>query len=249
MELQYYQTASGRRPFVEWLGQLKDRQARWRIESRLAVVATGSLGDVKPIGDGLLELRIDWGPGYRVRLSHSDLLLCGETSGLKTRTSNVRKTTWRTSGARPKRADAELSLPYEDWLIEQLKDPVEAAGYLEAAIQQGDQGALMLALRHVAMAQGGISALARRAKLTREAAYRMLSESGNPELSSLNAILAASGLQLSVRPIARTPTAAQRRTRYRVSAGKQARTLKAFTDAQPKTDHKLVDRYKRYGRP
>ncbi|HSW84613.1 MAG TPA: hypothetical protein VLH12_14110, partial [Usitatibacter sp.] len=131
--------------------------------------------------------------------------------------SSVRKTTSRrTSGARPKRAGAEPSLPYEDWLIEQLKDPVEAAGYLEAAIQEGHQGALMLALRHVAMAQGGIGAVARRAKLTREAAYRMLSESGNPELRSLNAILAASGLQLSVRPIAPTPTAAQRRTQYRV---------------------------------
>ena len=51
------------------------------------------------------------------------------------------------------------------------------------------------------MAQGGIAVVARRAKLTREAAYRMLSKSGNPELRSLNAILAAAGLRLSVRPI------------------------------------------------
>ena len=122
-----------------------------------------------------------------------------------------------TSGARRPKPDAEPSLPYEDWLVEQLKDPAEAAGYLEAVIEQGDQKALMVALRQVAMAQGGIAAMARRAKVTREAAYRMLSKTGNPELRSLNAILAAAGLRLSVKPIRPAPKAAQKRGRYRVS--------------------------------
>jgi putative addiction module killer protein len=62
----YYQAADGRRPFVEWLEALADRQARARIEARLARVASGNLGDVEPVGDGVAELRIDWGPGYRV---------------------------------------------------------------------------------------------------------------------------------------------------------------------------------------
>jgi probable addiction module antidote protein len=116
----------------------------------------------------------------------------------------------------------EPSLPYEEWLLQQLKDPSEAAAYLEAAIEQGDQKALMVALRHVAMAQGGVAAVARRAKVTREAAYRILSSSGNPELRSLNAILGAAGLRLSVKPISETPKAAQKRARYRVST-KRAR--------------------------
>lgn len=81
MELRYYQTLTGRKPFVEWLAALRDRQARARIESRLAVVATGSLGDVKPVGGGVMELRIRWGPGYRVYLAAISevvvLLLCG----------------------------------------------------------------------------------------------------------------------------------------------------------------------------
>lgn len=93
------------------------------------------------------------------------------------------------------------SLPYEALLIEQLKDPAEAAAYLEAVIDQGDQGAIMVALRHVAQAQGGIAQIARKAKLTREAAYRMLSKSGNPELRSLKALLAATGLRLAVKPL------------------------------------------------
>jgi probable addiction module antidote protein len=101
--------------------------------------------------------------------------------------------------------------------VEHLKNPLEAAAYVEAAIEEGNQPALMLALRQVAMAQGGIAALARRAKVTREAAYRILSASGNPELRSLTAILEAAGLRLSVAPIGRPPKAAQRRARYRVS--------------------------------
>ena len=43
-----------------------DRHARARIEARLAIVATGSFGDARPVGDGVMELRIDWGPAYRV---------------------------------------------------------------------------------------------------------------------------------------------------------------------------------------
>jgi probable addiction module antidote protein len=92
-------------------------------------------------------------------------------------------------------------LPYEPWLIEQLKDPAEAAAYLEAAIEDGDQGAIMVAMRDIAQAQGGIAQVARKARLTREATYRMLSKSGNPELRSLSAILKAAGLRISVRPI------------------------------------------------
>jgi probable addiction module antidote protein len=93
------------------------------------------------------------------------------------------------------------SVRYEDWLIERLKDPREAAAYLEAAIDEADQAVLMLALRQVAHAQGGVAEVARRAKLTREATYRMLSNRGNPELRSFKAILAATGLRLSVRPV------------------------------------------------
>ncbi|HUK05634.1 MAG TPA: type II toxin-antitoxin system RelE/ParE family toxin, partial [Burkholderiales bacterium] len=65
-DLHYYQTSSGERPFVEWLQGLRDRQARSRIEARLARVAVGNPGDARSVGEGVLELRIDWGPGYRV---------------------------------------------------------------------------------------------------------------------------------------------------------------------------------------
>src|SRR5258706_16312710 len=97
-------------------------------------------------------------------------------------TVELRKTTSMTSRrALRRKSDAiPASVPYEPWLIKQLKDPAHAAGYLEAVIEQGDQGAIMIALRQVAQAQGGVAKIARKAHLTREAAYKMLSKSGNP---------------------------------------------------------------------
>ena len=97
---------------------------------------------------------------------------------------------------------APPSVSHEAWLIERLKKTQAAAAYLEAAIEDGDQGGLMLALRHVAQAQGGVAEMARRSSLTREATYRMLSKSGNPELRSFTALLAGAGLRLSIKPVA-----------------------------------------------
>lgn len=102
-------------------------------------------------------------------------------------------------GAR--RKGAAPSVAYEPWLIERLKEPAEAAAYLEAVFEEGDQGAIMIALRQVAQAQGGLAKVARKAQLTREATYKMLSRSGNPELRSLSAILKATGLRITVKPI------------------------------------------------
>ena len=52
--------------YAHWYGSLRDRQARARIDIRIRRLSLGNLGDVKPIGEGVSELRIDYGPGYRV---------------------------------------------------------------------------------------------------------------------------------------------------------------------------------------
>jgi putative addiction module killer protein len=52
--------------FARWIDKLRDRQARARIQIRLDRLALGLPGDVKPVGEGVSELRIDYGPGYRV---------------------------------------------------------------------------------------------------------------------------------------------------------------------------------------
>ena len=67
--------------FSGWLGSLRDRRARARIVTRLARLADGNFGDHKSVKDGVFELRIDYGPGYRVYLFQRGkelvILLCG----------------------------------------------------------------------------------------------------------------------------------------------------------------------------
>ncbi len=88
---------------------------------------------------------------------------------------------------------------YQEDLIESLKNPKEAAAYLNAAIEEGDRELFLLALRNIAKAQGGISAIAEKAHLNRENLYRMLSNRGNPEIKSLMTLLRAMGLALTVK--------------------------------------------------
>lgn len=52
--------------YADWFSQLRDRQARARIDVRIRRLSLGNPGDVKPVGEGVSELRIDYGPGYRV---------------------------------------------------------------------------------------------------------------------------------------------------------------------------------------
>jgi putative addiction module killer protein len=67
--------------FDRWLTELRDRQAKARIEVRLRRLSLGNPGDVKPVGDGISEMRIDHGPGYRVYFMRRGVLvvvlLCG----------------------------------------------------------------------------------------------------------------------------------------------------------------------------
>jgi probable addiction module antidote protein len=87
---------------------------------------------------------------------------------------------------------------YQDSLIEALRDPSEAAAYLDAALEEGDRAVFLVAIRNVIRALGGMTHIAREAGLNRENLYRVLSEQGNPELASLEKLLKSLGLRLSV---------------------------------------------------
>lgn len=89
---------------------------------------------------------------------------------------------------------------YQKDLIEALKDPTEAAAYLNAAIEEGDKELFLLALRNVAEANGGMKTIAEKAHLNRESLYRTLSRRGNPEIRTLFNLLHGVGLRLSVTP-------------------------------------------------
>jgi putative addiction module killer protein len=69
------------RVFSDWFGKLKDEEIRSRIRARLRRVSIGNFGDVKSVGEGVSELRLDYGPGYRLYFTRRGntfvLLLCG----------------------------------------------------------------------------------------------------------------------------------------------------------------------------
>lgn len=83
-------------------------------------------------------------------------------------------------------------------------DPAAAAATLDAILADGDQGELLVTLRQMAKAFGGVQAVAKTAELNPTQIYRTLSENGNPELRNLNAILHAMGMRLAVEPLTRT---------------------------------------------
>lgn len=91
----------------------------------------------------------------------------------------------------------KLTEKYENKLKADLLDPVEAAEYLNAALEDGSQEVFLMALKDVANAKG-ISEIARETNLNRENLYRILSTKGNPKLKSLNYVLNSVGLRLSV---------------------------------------------------
>jgi probable addiction module antidote protein len=95
----------------------------------------------------------------------------------------------------PKRARS-----YRAAQLERLKDPTYAAEYINAAMEAGDDAAVLLALRNVVEART-VNSVATHAGLSRESIYRMLSQTGNPCYSSLLGIFGALGLQFKIQAI------------------------------------------------
>ena len=90
--------------------------------------------------------------------------------------------------------------PYREELLTAIKDPDEAAHYLNACLEDQNPKVFLMALRDVAEAHGGMRNLSRRAELNRESLYRMLSKKGNPSFGSLVSVLQELGLRLRVQP-------------------------------------------------
>ena len=101
-----------------------------------------------------------------------------------------------------RKSKAAVSRSHEEATVESFrKDPMFAAEYLNSVLEDGDQEELMLALRRMSKAFGGVTKLAEEAELNVNTLYRTLSPKGNPEVKSLKALLRAMGMQLAVRPL------------------------------------------------
>lgn len=99
---------------------------------------------------------------------------------------------------------------FQDALIDDLRDdPEQAYAYLQVALeefdQDGDTKHLMLALRNVAEARGGVPELVRQVKMGKTSLYKALSEKGNPTLSTVGTILHGLGYRLAIAPLERRP--------------------------------------------
>ncbi len=89
--------------------------------------------------------------------------------------------------------------PHDDAMAEVFRnDPAYAVEMLNSILEDGDQGELLIALRQMAKAFGGMQVVAEKAQLNPTQIYRTLSAEGNPELTSISAILRAMGMRLAV---------------------------------------------------
>lgn len=95
------------------------------------------------------------------------------------------------------------SVSHDQKVVERLrKDPRFASEYLKAAMDDADEPqVLLIALRRIAQARGGIAQVARKAGIERESLHRALSGRGNPRFSTLSAVAKAVGMRLTVEPV------------------------------------------------
>jgi len=93
-----YETEEGSCPFADWFDDL-DARAAAKVRTAIARIETGNLGDVKPVGEGVSERRIDFGPGYRVYFGQDGqrlvILLLGGTKKRQQRDIAQAKAYWR----------------------------------------------------------------------------------------------------------------------------------------------------------
>ncbi|MFN2266789.1 MAG: type II toxin-antitoxin system RelE/ParE family toxin [Desulfonatronovibrio sp.] len=95
-----YITADGRNHFRIWHGGLKDKKAQAKIDTKIARLRLGNFGDSKSVGQGVYEIRIHFGPGYRIYYGLDGqeivLLLCGGDKSTQEKDIKKAKTFWKT---------------------------------------------------------------------------------------------------------------------------------------------------------
>lgn len=165
--------------FLEWLRKLKDRDAKAKIEAHLdyCELKGSLLGDTKPVGDSIYEMRFHFGPGYRIYYARSGseiyLLLIGGD---------------------------KMTKKYQDYdTSEFLETEDDIARYLNAVAEYNDPEMFQTALGKVAKARG-MSSIAKEANVSRESLYRSLSAEGNPSFQTISKVLASMGLRLTIQP-------------------------------------------------
>lgn len=197
--LYFYKDQYGHEPFEAWLNALKDQKGRRTILKRLRRLEQGLYGDCESVGEGVLELRIFFGPGCRIYFGEESdrlvIILCGgDKSSQK---NDIKQAKNFLEGAyRAMKNYRTLDQVETQYFIDH---PDEINDYVTEIFieysQDHDTKALLASLRVIARVKG-ISALAEETGITRKGIQKALSEEGNPKFESINAIMNAMGYQL-----------------------------------------------------
>jgi putative addiction module killer protein/probable addiction module antidote protein len=194
-ELRLLQTETGDVPFEKWFNGLRDAAMQAIVDARLTRIMDGNFGDHKSVGNGVHELRIHKNPGIRVYYSLDGpwivILIAGGSKRLNSRTFEPRKRFGRTT--------AMPSKPYKPMLLARLKDPAYSVAYLTEVLQNESQEAFLIALRLVIEArEEKLGELADKVGVTRQGLAKLLSNAGNPRLSTLNELLKTLGMRIQI---------------------------------------------------
>ena len=182
--------------FRKWRARLKDQRVRGLIASRLDRLAFGNAGDVRPVGQGISELRSTMAQATESTISAAEtrsFFCCAAGTRGHRQTTSKRRSDLRKRGAKTR---AERFTSYDP--AEDLQSDEAIAVFMAQALETNDAAYVSHALGVVARAKG-MTAIAERTGLSREQLYRSFSRQGNPTLKTTLAVMRALGIELTAK--------------------------------------------------
>jgi putative addiction module killer protein len=195
LELCYYRSGDGKSPFESWFNDL-DAAAAAKVSVALVRLGQGNTSNTKTVGDGVLEYRIDWGPGYRIYLGRDGDALGRTTSGGERRRQDERRRTMA------------LTRDFKELVQKRIaRDPAFGDALLREGIDAmltGDVDTGKAILRDYIKATVGFEKLGEATGTPAKSLIRMLGPRGNPQARNLFGIIGylqkEAGVELHVAP-------------------------------------------------
>ena len=183
--------------YAEWIDNLRDLQGRARILVRVERLASGNPGDVKALSGGVSELRVHFGPGYRVYFTQRghDIVILLAGGGKSTQPKDIQTALQLAKNLEKSNMALTHTTPYD--VADHLRTREDMALYFEACLAEanGDAAFIAKALGDIARAKG-MSQVAKDAGLSRESLYKALSGERSPSFDTILKVMGALGLEL-----------------------------------------------------